>query len=97
MAIQLMIRINRNTSVTFSPDPLSANTLDQIFWVNNDDSEPHWPGLVKSDGTINPTFFMANQIAPGGDSSPIFSPSTAATLDYACSLHQGETGSIIIS
>jgi plastocyanin len=97
MAIQLMIRINRNPTITFNPDPLAANTLDQIFWVNNDDTQPHWPGLVQSDGTINPAFFMPNQIAPGGDASPIFSPSTAATLDYACSLHAGETGSITIT
>ena len=97
MAIQLMVRINRNSTVTFNPNPLSANTLDQIFWVNNDDTEAHWPGLVKSDGNIDATFFMPNQIAPGGDSSPIFSPSTAATLDYACSLHADETGSLIIT
>jgi hypothetical protein len=97
MAIQLMIRINRNSTVTFSPDPLAASTLDQIFWVNDDDTDPHWPGLLKSDGTMNPTFFMPNQIAPGGDSSPIFSASTEATLTYACSLHAGETGVIIIS
>jgi len=97
MAIQLKISINKNPTVTFSPNPLAASTLDQIFWVNNDDTDPHWPGLQNADGSINKTFFMANQIAPGGDTSAIFSPSTAASLPYACSLHQNETGVINVT
>ena len=99
MAIQLMVTINSNSPspATFSPNPLQANTRDQIFWMNSDPNDPHWPGLLKDDGTINKTFFMPNQIAPGGDTSPIFSASTAATLNYACSLHQNETGVLSIT
>lgn len=90
MALQLQIKINKNgNSVTFDPLVLNASPGDQIFWTNNDD-EAHWPGLPG-----NNTFFMPNQIAPGGTSS-IFSPSATATYDYVCSLHPGETGTITI-
>ena len=97
MAIQLKISIDKNPTVTFSPNPLAASSLDQIFWANNDPTDPHWPGLQNNDGTINKTFFMPNQIAPGGDTSPIFSASSAASLTYSCSLHANETGVINIT
>jgi plastocyanin len=97
---QERITIEGNTQggsgAVFEPDPLDIAVLDQIFWTNRD-SEPHWPGRVQDDGTIDTTFFMPNQIAPNGDSSPIFSPSTAGTLDYACSLHPDETGTINVT
>jgi len=84
--------------ITFDPNPLSANAMDQIFWTNND-SQPHWPGRKNDDGSVNPTFFMANQIAPGGDVSPVFSTGVSGTLNYVCTIagHQNETGSIQIS
>lgn len=89
--------------VTFDPNPLQANPADQIFWTNND-SQPHWPGRLKADGTIDTTFFMPNQIAPDGDVSAVFStivksdPNDPDTLlNYACSLHPPEKGSITIS
>jgi len=88
MPVLLKININRGASVvTFSPTPLAAQTRDQIFWTNNDPSEPHWPGLKNADGSINPTYFMPNQIAQGGDSSGIYSSAQALTLNYVCSLH----------
>lgn len=103
MPVQQQININKNTAgpsprVVFNPDPLAANTRDQIFWTNND-SEAHWPGLVNADGTINTTFFMPNQIAGNGDASPIFSPSSPATFKYKCSLpgHENETGTITVT
>ena len=86
--------------ISFDPNPLVANEGDQIFWTNND-TQPHWPGRVMGDGSINKTFFMPNQIAPNGDVSPIFSTvvtaDSSAPLKYACSLHPEETGSITIS
>lgn len=96
MPIQLKISINRPPSsrrVIFAPDPLPASARDQIFWTNND-SVPHWPGLLLSDDgkTINPTFFMLNQIAQDGDASAVFCPTVASTLKYACSLHKNEQG-----
>ena len=43
--------------VSFDPSPLDVEVGDQIFWTNND-SQPHWPGLKKPDGSIDETFFM---------------------------------------
>lgn len=84
--------------IAFSPNPLNARTADQIFWTNND-IQPHWPGRRNADGTINKTFFMANQIAPGGDTSAVFSTIVTGTLNYVCTIegHVNETGSIVIS
>ena len=105
MAIERQIIIAPNApgaspGATFDPNPLAAQAMDQIFWTNND-SQPHWPGRLNSDGSINKTFFMPNQIAPNGDVSSVFStvvPTTSSDpLNYACSLHPGETGSITIS
>jgi plastocyanin len=103
MAIERQIVIKPNAPgasprVVFDPNPLPANPADQIFWTNND-TQPHWPGRKNADGTINATFFMTNQIAPGGDVSAVFSTVVTGTLNYACSLpgHQNETGSIVIA
>ncbi|SRR5260221_3759984 len=99
MGIPRQININSsNGTVTFDPSVRDANILDQIFWTNNDKTQPHWPGLADSTGKVtNPTFFMPNQIAPNGDTSPIFSPSNPATYQYACSLHPNEKGTIKIT
>lgn len=103
MAIERQISIKKNASgtsprVTFDPNPLAASAGDEIFWTN-DDSEPHWPGRPNADGTINTTFFIPNQIAPGGDTSASFAPMVSGTLGYVCSLpgHRDETGCIVIS
>jgi|SRR5882724_9783989 plastocyanin len=97
MPNQSQIKITKVAGVVaFSPNPLTVVALEQIFWTNNDDT-PHWPGLLNSDGTINTTFFMPNQIAGGGDPSPVFSPSMPITYQYACSLHPTEKGTIVVS
>jgi plastocyanin len=97
MPDQLRIKITRVAGVvTFSPNPQPSVARDQIFWTNNDNT-PHWPGLLNGDGTINTTFFMPNQIAGNGDTSPIFTPSTPITYQYVCSLHPNEKGTIIVS
>lgn len=102
MPMQRKISINENPygdspRVVFDPDPLEAKKQDQIFWTNYDTEQAHWPGRLLDDGTIDETYFMPNQIAPNGDSSSSFSPSTARTLNYACSLHPDERGSIVVS
>ncbi len=96
MAIQQKIKINKSgTGVTYDPAVLKVRLGDQIFWINNDD-KPHWPGLLNADGTINKTFFMPNQIA-SGSTSTTFSPGRDnEALNYACSLHRGESGGQII-
>ena len=78
----------------FEPAYLVVNKGDQIFWVNND-IDPHWPGLMNADGTINETFFMQNQILPS-DSSTVFIPGLEGDFTYSCSLHQNEMGRILV-
>jgi plastocyanin len=97
MPNQSQINITKESGVvTFNPAALTATARDQIFWTNNDDVA-HWPGLLNTDGTINTTFFMPNQIAGNGDTSAIFTPSTPFTYQYVCSLHPNEKGSIVVS
>lgn len=86
----------------FEPQPLSdVAPGDQITWANNDATEPHWPGLLNSDGTIDETYFMQNQIAPKpkftSSTSSAFSPGSKGTLTYVCSLHPEETGTINVN
>lgn len=77
----------------FDPNPLSQVAPgDQIFWTNND-GDAHWPGLLNSNGTINETFFMPNQIAPNS-TSDAFALSADGALQYACSIHPDEKGTI---
>jgi plastocyanin len=64
-----------------------VNVGDLVFW-SNDDTVAHFPGLAG-----NPTAFMSNQIA-AGSSSPNFAPAKISTINYICSLHEGETGVI---
>ena len=70
----LQRRVNVDPSppeVSFDPSSLNVVVGDQIFWTNND-SQPHWPGLKKEDGSIDETFFMPYQIAGADSSSDIF-------------------------
>jgi len=76
--------------VSFDPSPLDVKVGDQIFWTNND-SEPHWPGLQRQDGSIDETFFMPNQIAEASDMGPSSSSTFApgeGTFVYVCSIHR---------
>ena len=95
MPFQWLIKIGKSAPATFSPNPLNAAVGDEIVWSNND-SQPHWPGLVQSNGQINTTFFMPNQIAPNSTSTT-FIPSAAGPLPYRCSLHPNESGTIQVS
>jgi plastocyanin len=87
--------------VSFDPPLVTVTVRDTIFWTNND-SVAHWPGLLNDDGTINPTFFIPNQIAPNGDVSASFGSGQPdpgqpdVSFKYECSLHrgQGEEGTI---
>ncbi len=92
MPFQWLININSNVTkppkVNFNPNPLpKVQPGDNIVWANND-SEPHWPGVAG-----NPAFFMPNQIASKSTSSA-FSPTAAGNIDYFCSLHPDEKGTI---
>jgi plastocyanin len=96
---QLRFKASPLNRVSFDPSPLAVEVGDQISWANND-SEPHWPGLPKEDGSIDKEFFVPYAIA-GDDSSEIFSPGVAGTLEYVCSIHRdppcSEAGAIEVT
>jgi plastocyanin len=92
MPFQWLININPNVTkppnANFNPNPLpKVQPGDNIVWANND-SVPHWPGVAG-----NTSFFMPNQIAPNSTSSA-FSPTAAGNINYFCSLHPDEKGTI---
>ena len=89
---RITIQKNRGFGARFDPPVLEAYVGDHIFWENTD-TDSHWPGLQNRDGTIRKTFFMPNQLPPS-DVSSLFVP-TEGTFNYACSLHPGETGTIV--
>lgn len=95
--ITITTKAGGSPRITFTPGSLPANVADQVFWTNND-TQPHWPGLVVG-SDINKTFFMPNQIAPNGNTSSVFSPGQPGPLTYKCSLegHQDETGTIVVT
>jgi plastocyanin len=70
-----------------SPDVVTG---DSIIW-SNQDTVPHFPCLA-----TNQTLFMSNQIA-AQSTSPSFVPRSDGTITYICSLHQGETGTIVVT
>jgi len=70
--------------------PPQIQVGDQIIWSNND-TVAHFPTPVGQQYA-----FMPNQIAPNS-TSPGFAPSTSGTINYICSLHPGETGTITIA
>ena len=94
-SLQRRVRFDASSQnrVSFVP-PLVTVTVarDTIFWRNND-NVAHWPGLLKDDGTINPTFFIDNQIAPSGDVGDVsdsFGSGQPDSFRYECSLHRGQ-------
>jgi plastocyanin len=92
MPFQWLIEINAESTqpprASFKPNPLpNVQMGDNIVWANND-SQPHWPGVAG-----NPSFFMPNQIAPKSSSSA-FAPAATGNVDYVCSLHPNEKGTI---
>lgn len=71
----------------FEETPQTIYVGDLIFWSNND-TVPHFPTPV-----AQTYLFMANQIA-AKSTSPSFAPGTVGKIQYICSLHEGETGTI---
>ena len=67
--------------------PTNIEVGDQIIW-SNQDTVAHFPT------PLDPSFvFMPNQIA-ANSTSPAFALGQAGTIDYVCSLHKDEKGTI---
>jgi plastocyanin len=90
MPFTWQITIKKNgAGFTYDPPQLNAAVGDQIFWTNEDDNE-HWPGIAG-----NPTYFMADPIAPDSPSST-FVPGVTGTVTYIDSLHATAPGGTIV-
>lgn len=74
----------------YQPQQVQAEVGDQIIW-SNDDNVPHFPTPAGRGYQ-----FMPNQIA-AHSTSPAFAPGTAGTINYFCSLHPSETGTIVVT
>ena len=95
------IRIEKLPSgkVRFGPPEITAWAGDQIHWYN-DTSDPHEPGVIRSDGRFIP--FLEEPVA-SKSSSAVFSPFARIdstnrmipfSIHYVCGLHRDEQGVI---
>ena len=86
-----------NDETVFDPNPLDVLPGDAIFWSNNT-SQIHQPAMNIPGGVWN----LVDQI-PGtvGDQDPatsgIMSPPNPMTINYFCTKHKGETGTINVN
>ncbi|MEA2719500.1 MAG: Cupredoxin-like domain [Candidatus Eremiobacteraeota bacterium] len=84
------ITIRPGTPAHFAPSPANVNAGDDVFW-DNEDSKPHWPtpaGAAKD-------YWLDEPIQPHQPSDGI--SMETGTFTYVCSLHSGETGTIVAS
>ncbi|MDB4915556.1 MAG: blue (type 1) copper domain protein [Gemmatimonadetes bacterium] len=85
---QISINRSRNAAgYVYAPavlDPVAIG--DEIIFINND-STPHWPGLVDATGMApsSATYFMRYQIPPHTSSTP-WVPGVNGTVSFADSL-----------
>lgn len=91
------------SSVAFRPDlpgaqngqPLGALAGDLITW-NNTTNNAHL--LQRTNPAPGGSNFLTNQIPAGQVSDPMYqAPASGTTVTYACTLHSGESGSIVVS
>ena len=75
------------TNSAYSPNPLTVNVGQQINWKNND-------GIAHS---ATSTSFDTGSIPPFSAHDNPVTMNTAGTFTFHCSLHAGETGSIIVN
>jgi hypothetical protein len=105
---QVRVQITRgaNNVVTFTPVVQAVTSLDDLFWVNNDEQSAHWPAPSASGatGTSGATAWMpaaipikqSGQPAPASRGIAFDPPSTTGSyaLHYVCVLHPTEKGTI---
>ncbi len=75
------------TNGVYSPNPLTVKVGQQVNWKNND-TIPHTATLTG--------VFDTGSIAPTSAADVPVAMNTAGTFTFHCSLHAGETGTIIV-
>jgi len=104
MAQTWMISIDEQPGqalAAFNPKSLSVAAGDTINWRNNT-RDPHWPA---PQGKPKDTWMDAeipgklpDQPAPTSQQTLSFGAVTQpTTFEYVCALHEGETGTIVVS
>jgi plastocyanin len=77
------------TNGVYSPNPLTVKVGQQVNWKNND-TRPHTATLAGAFA------FDTGSIAPTSAADVPVTMSTAGTFTFHCSLHAGETGTIVV-
>ena len=74
------------TNGVFSPNPLTVKVGQRVNWKNND-TRPHTATLTG--------VFDTGSIAPTSAADVPVAMNTAGSATFHCSLHSGETGTIV--
>lgn len=75
------------TNGVFSPNPLTVQVGQRVNWKNNDT----FAHTATSDGRFN-----TGSIAPTSAADDPVMMSAAGTLNFHCTIHAGENGSIVV-
>lgn len=75
-------------NITFVPARITAKVGQRIVWTNNE-AVPH--DVTATDGAD----FESDTL--NEDDTFEFTPTAAGTIDYVCTIHQGQTGSIEVT
>ena len=89
------------TLAEFDPSPLTIASGDIVFWVNDDEKDSHKPQSLDPLSNAWMDFPIPKKI-PGqpvaSSNTVVFLNTTSAVrvVQYACELHPGETGTIMV-
>jgi len=83
------IGIRRGTDGTVTFDAVEVSDGDNVFWVNYDTAQPHWPGLLYHE-------VAAFDGIPDPATSALV-PISASTFRYICQLHEAANESGVIT
>jgi plastocyanin len=76
-------------SISFDPAEVTVKAGTKITWTNSDDL----PHTVTKDGGPGPDFDSGN-IDPGGEFEQTFDQK--GTIDYVCTIHPGQAGTVTV-
>lgn len=83
------IGIRRGTDGTVTFDAVEVSDGDNVFWVNHDPSQAHWPGLLYHEVAA------FNGIPDPATSAMV--PISASKFRYICQLHEASNESGVVT
>ena len=75
--------------IKFVPEAITAKVGQKIVWENTDGQIPHT--VTATEGAD----FDSGKMDPGATFD--YTPTKAGTIDYVCTIHDGQTGSITVT